>query len=168
FYPNRTKARQGFTNVVIHETGHAIGYPHTFGGEMCISDFIGDVMGYYPGTSQFSKVRIEAFQRQAVNIRAVNETNGFINATNENVSRLSQEELETIFAFQEQVGESMMNHSYVLAWNVLEDLEFYLQELLSEDLPHENLFSDPIIISVGFLSIVVLLGGGVLIVRRRK
>ncbi len=168
FYPNRTKTRQGFTNVVIHETGHAIGYYHTFGGEICISDFIGDVMGYYPGTSRYSKVRIEAFQRQAVNIRAVNETNNFINEVNDQFSLLSQEEIERITEFQEQFLASRKNHSYAIAWDVLAELEFYLQNLSYETLPQENPSIDPLVVTIGVIGVVVLLGGGVLVIRRLK
>ncbi|MFW9990651.1 MAG: hypothetical protein ACFFD4_01205 [Candidatus Odinarchaeota archaeon] len=69
YYPNRTTMdstpRQGFSKVLVHETGHAIGFPHTFTTTQYAPDFTGDTMGYYGGFSRFSCVRIESFQRYA-------------------------------------------------------------------------------------------------------
>jgi hypothetical protein len=69
YYPNRSESiaipRQGFSKVLIHETGHAIGFPHTFSSTQYVPDFTADTMGYYGGFSRFSRIRIEGFQRYA-------------------------------------------------------------------------------------------------------
>jgi hypothetical protein len=69
YYPNRTDStaipRQGFSKVFVHETGHAIGFPHMFTSTQYAPDFTGDTMGYYGGFSRYSRIRIEGFQRYA-------------------------------------------------------------------------------------------------------
>ena len=69
YYPNRTESiavpRQGLTTVLFHETGHAIGFPHTFTSTQYAADFTADTMGYYGDFTRFSQIRIESFQRYA-------------------------------------------------------------------------------------------------------
>jgi len=69
YYPNRTNTiaipRQGFSTVLLHETGHAIGFPHTFTDTQYTPDFTGDTMGYYGDFVRFSQVRIKTFQQFA-------------------------------------------------------------------------------------------------------
>ncbi|MHA1166885.1 MAG: hypothetical protein ACTSRU_03615, partial [Candidatus Hodarchaeales archaeon] len=65
YYPDRITPRQGFSKVLVHETGHGIGYPHPFTSSEFVSDFTADTMGYYGGFSRYSKVRIETFQQYA-------------------------------------------------------------------------------------------------------
>jgi hypothetical protein len=71
FY-NRTTTpiqKMSLSKVLIHEAGHAIGLPHPFGEKNSknpstyASDFISDVMGYYPSTANFSFLMVNNFQR---------------------------------------------------------------------------------------------------------
>lgn len=57
--------KESLSKVLIHETGHAIGFPHPFNEQLSqyASDFIGDVMGYYPSTANFSTLFMDNFQR---------------------------------------------------------------------------------------------------------
>lgn len=66
YYPDRVTPRQGATDILVHEVGHAIGFPHTFSSNNLAGDFIWDVMGYYPGVGNFSSIRIEGYQRYQV------------------------------------------------------------------------------------------------------
>ena len=152
YYPNYTVPRQGFTGVIIHEAGHAIGYPHTFGNEICISDFIGDVMGYYPGFSRYSKVRIEAFQRQAMNSRTIKVTNDLILLANEGFDLISQENVTLVLDLQSQILELRSNHNYVTAWDKVIELE----ELLSIVIPEQN--DEPINIPFEINAVTVSIG----------
>jgi hypothetical protein len=63
YYPDRISKRNEMTEILVHEAGHAIGFPHVFSSTQFAGDFIWDVMGYYPGTSEFSHVRKEGYQR---------------------------------------------------------------------------------------------------------
>ena len=56
--------RQGFSLVIIHELGHSLGFLHTFHEASYASDFAFDVMGYYPGSWNYSRIRIETIHRE--------------------------------------------------------------------------------------------------------
>ncbi|MHA1944951.1 MAG: hypothetical protein ACXAC6_15005 [Candidatus Hodarchaeales archaeon] len=171
FYPNYTVPRQGFTEVIIHEAGHAVGYPHTFGNEICVSDFIGDVMGYYPGSSRYSKVRIEAFQRQAMNIRAVNVTNNLILLANEDFSSIVLENVTLVKEYQDQIIDLRGSHSYVAAWDKIIELEELLRDIIPEKVDPINI---PFIeinaftVSVGVILGLFVLYEGAHFIRRRS
>jgi len=172
FYPNYTVPRQGFTEVIIHEAGHAVGFPHTFGDEICVSDFIGDVMGYYPGSSRYSKVRIEAFQRQAMNIRAVNVTNNLILLANEDFSSISLENIALVREYQDQIIELRTSHSYVAAWDKIIELEELLKDIIPEtgDTPLNIPFIEinAFTVSVGVIIGLFVLYEGAHFIRRRS
>ena len=55
--------KRGFTSVLIHEVGHALGYGHIFHEGSYASDFAFDVMGYYPGAWNYSKIRVDDYFR---------------------------------------------------------------------------------------------------------
>ncbi|MDH5402500.1 MAG: hypothetical protein OEZ01_13995 [Candidatus Heimdallarchaeota archaeon] len=65
FMPGREERKSGLSKVFVHEIGHSVGLPHTF-SDRFISDFIADVMGYYPGTSNFTKLISLNFWRTAM------------------------------------------------------------------------------------------------------
>ena len=172
FYPNYTVPRQGFTEVIIHEAGHAVGYPHTFGDEICVSDFIGDVMGYYPGSSRYSKVRIEAFQRQAINVRTMNVTNNLIILANEDFDTISLENVTLVRDYQDQILELRSSHSYVEAWDEIIELEELLLDIIPEK--GDNPLNIPFLeinaftVSVGVIIGFFVLYEGVHFIRRRS
>jgi hypothetical protein len=171
YYPNRTTPRQGFTSVVIHEAGHALGYPHTFGDEICISDFIGDVMGYYPGSSRYSKVRIEAFQRQALNMRAITKTNDLLTLANEHFEDISLEDVNAIQTLQDQILELRTDHQYGDAWDKLVELEELINNYnLDEEPTYTPLPVDlinPVTVAVAVIVLLFALYEGIHFLRSR-
>ncbi len=130
YYPNRTTPRQGFSRVVIHETGHAIGFPHTFENGLTSPDFIGDVMGYYPGVIRYSKIRMEAFQRQAVNIFIADTMNPLLNQVNSLNPPLNSSILAEIERQLDNITILRETHQYIEAWNELHDLSQYIRQYL--------------------------------------
>ena len=65
FMPDRVTRKAGLSKVLVHEIGHAIGFPHTFDTTFT-SDFASEVMGYYPGASNFSVTYAKLFWRHHV------------------------------------------------------------------------------------------------------
>lgn len=65
FY-NRTTdpvRKSSLSKVFVHEAGHAVGLPHPFTSGAYASDFLGEVMGYYPSTESYSKCFLIAYNR---------------------------------------------------------------------------------------------------------
>jgi hypothetical protein len=56
----------GLGLIMIHELGHNLGLPHTFQADKFAGDFICDVMGYYPYSYSFSKLRTDVMRRTIV------------------------------------------------------------------------------------------------------
>ena len=65
FMPDGTSKKAGLSKVLIHELAHSVGLPHTFSNSF-ISDFISDVMGYFPGNYNFSKLIPQSFWRRNI------------------------------------------------------------------------------------------------------
>ncbi len=131
YYPDRITPRRGFSRVVIHETGHALGFPHTFAPGRTSPDFIADVMGYYPGVIKYSRIRIESFQRQAVNIFISDVINPLLNrAINFELLQKDNDTKELIVSILNDITNARNDHQYIEAWIKLHELksliEYYL------------------------------------------
>ncbi len=136
YYPNRTTPRQGFSRVVIHETGHAIGLPHSFSYGMTASDFIGDVMGYFPGVIKYSRMLIEAYQRHAVNLYKKTLINPLLEQVQAIEYQLNGTVISHIQEFIQNSTELHLQHSYYLEWRLLSvDFKGYLEAILSAPPP---------------------------------
>ena len=59
------KDNDRWMETTLHELGHAVGLPHTFHNSFT-SDFSNEVMGYYPGTHQFSEIVKQAYWSELV------------------------------------------------------------------------------------------------------
>jgi len=132
YYPDWITHRQSLTDILIHETGHAIGFPHTFSSTKLGSDFIWDVMGYYPGSGQFSKIRqdmyqqyqaIIAIQEQKEQLITIALASGFFPAVDILLTKA-----EPIF---QQIESAFDAHEYISAKNYVTALEDVVNRLNS-------------------------------------
>ena len=63
FQEDGVSRKSGLGQILVHEAGHNLGFPHTFGGLQYAGDFAFDVMGYYPYSYRFTQMRKDCFQR---------------------------------------------------------------------------------------------------------
>ena len=61
--------KSGLGMVMIHELGHNMFFPHTFGPMQHAGDFSEDVMGYYSYFYRFCKMRTDMFRRILVDLK---------------------------------------------------------------------------------------------------
>lgn len=74
FEQDGTTPESSLVPVLIHETGHNLGFPHTFSANdyrKNAGDFAFDVMGYYPYAYNFSQMRKDCFRRLTVDLKAL-------------------------------------------------------------------------------------------------
>ncbi|MFX1514853.1 MAG: hypothetical protein ACFFC6_00955 [Promethearchaeota archaeon] len=167
YYPNRTETvaipRQGLSTVLVHELGHAIGYPHTFTSTEYVSDFTADTMGYYGDYTRYSKIRIESFQRYAVE----QEIFELLKMLQELM--LNNAELEWVENFQnntwENVTNKYKNKDYLGARQVVMEsqqlLSEYLVEREAEISTETSRALDSVIMMMDLLFSLILLSVGV-------
>lgn len=73
-YFNRTLnpiKKSSISKVLVHEAGHAIGFPHPFNDlqNKYASDFIGETLGYFSDTTKFSELFKTNYQRLIIESR---------------------------------------------------------------------------------------------------
>ncbi|HLF05569.1 MAG TPA: hypothetical protein VI893_00080, partial [Thermoplasmata archaeon] len=66
FYPNTLDRKMGISFVIVHETGHNLGYPHL----SYRADLVADVMGYYHDPDEFSVFWEDSYHKVRIKILA--------------------------------------------------------------------------------------------------
>ena len=134
---NRTSSnpvpKESLSKVLIHEAGHAIGFPHPFNEltNSYASDFLSEVMGYYSSTANYSTLFIDNFQRLSLESK--------INLVYSNLQQLVKTNLSSAYL-------SSLLYTYYDFLNAYHTLDFQtanvdlnqLQNLLSQQINLES------------------------------
>ena len=95
----------GFTQTIVHETGHEFGlmHPHEYGD---IGDFIASPMGYFADDYSFNQIDKDTIQRAHVD-QLYSITNAYLarsNSTTQNIASQSKTDLDQTLAASEQMN----------------------------------------------------------------
>lgn len=145
---NLDSPKQGFTSIIIHELGHAVGAMHTFSRGSHASDFAFDVMGYYPASWNFSTIRKNTMLREIGDFRLLKAYHQLeLILSNVNVSTLPSELLNLTSRIFEQLNEidKYMNETKYIEGNSM------LTEVERDIITLEKAFNDTITPSITIL-----------------
>lgn len=145
---NLDSPKQGFTSIIIHELGHAVGAMHTFSGGSHASDFAFDVMGYYPASWNFSAIRKNTMLREIGDFRLLKAYHQLeLMLSDVNMSALPSELLNLTSRIFEQLNEidEYMNETRYIEGNSM------LTKVERDIITLEKAFNDTITPSITIL-----------------
>ena len=131
FY-NRTTdpiPKESLSKVLIHEAGHAIGLPHPFSevNNQYASDFIGEVMGYYSSTANYSDLFVSNFQRLSLEPTINTVT---INLQQLIKTNLSQDYLQNLINTYDLFVDSYKSLNFQLAKTYLNQVQSLMDQIV--------------------------------------
>lgn len=142
FKPDHTTPKAGATRVLVHEAGHAIGVPHPFnttGGDYA-SDFGSEVMGYYPGDANYSKILVDVYHR----ISADQKIAEFITLYNDKLddNDLTDELSSSVLEFFDEVKVQYSQKNYLTSYLVILDAIEILELEIEDTSLDTNIYTD--------------------------
>lgn len=126
--------KESLSKVIIHEAGHAIGLPHPFNEilDTYASDFVGDVMGYYPSTANFSFFMINNYQRLSFEPRINFIINNLAQFLKSNVNQSVSQILLNLY---NSFIEAYKNLDFTLAKMFIDQIETLLKQNINLESP---------------------------------